>query len=423
MRSSHFERAIERSEKLFAEIAAASADVKGVTRAAYSTTESGILDLLKQVGAELGLECSNDLAGNLYLTLAGEDRTLPRILVGSHVDSVPQGGNFDGLAGVLGGIACLETLRLEGCTLRRDVSVMAIRGEENAWFGAQHIGSRSALGLLDGRLLEDAKRSDSGLSLGEHMRSIGLNTTALLDERAYLSPRNVKCYLELHIEQGPVLVEQGHPVGIVTAIRGNARCAQATCIGEAGHAGVVPLRLRHDAVVAVAQLVSAMHDEWQQRDMAGDDLVLTFGKFSTDPASHAVTTVAGRVDFSFEARSHTAEVLDAIRGNLASQIDAIERRHGVNFEFGPWTQGRPAAMDSQLVARLREACAAHGIERYELASGAGHDAQDFVAAGIPAAMIFVRNDHGSHNADEAMAMDDYAVAVRLLLTVLEGEAQ
>lgn len=417
-----FERAMARSETVFAEALELSADTRGVTRPSFSDKESQLLDLLDSCGTELGLESRRDISGNLYLTLPGANRNLPGVLMGSHADSVPQGGNFDGLAGILAGIACLEML-LDGQQPSCDVSVMAIRGEENAWFGAQHIGSQAALGLFDQTLLDSAIRSDSGRSLADHMFEIGLDLEALRHTPPQLTPANVRCFLELHIEQGPILVQEELPAAIVTGIRGNVRCPRARCYGEGGHAGIVPLSLRHDAVVATAELVAAVQTQWRQRDVAGDDVVLTFGRFHTDADADSVTTVPRRVDFSFEVRSHTPRVLEQIRAFILEEAATLSQIHGVQFNFETWTHSPPAEMHADLLDKQRRIFRELQLEPFEMACGAGHDVQDFIAAGIPAAMIFIRNEHGSHNPDESMAMDDYATAVRVLLEMVQAETQ
>ncbi|WP_353171765.1 Zn-dependent hydrolase [Paracandidimonas soli] len=414
--------AIARSERIFAQAAQQSADARGVTRMAYGDSETRMLALLEEHAGEIGLQTGSDPAGNLYMTLPGADRSLPIVLTGSHADSVPQGGNYDGLAGILAGMAVLESLAADGFRPSRDLAVVAFRGEENAWFGAQHLGSRAALGLISSDALTSAHRSHDGMRLDDCMRSQGVDPIQLTSGDPFLTPGNVKCYVEAHIEQGPVLLQAGIPVGIVSGIRGNVRCPQASCHGEYGHAGVVPLALRRDAVAASCRLVTQMQSFWEELEAQGHDLVLTFGKLHTDPAAHAVTTISGRVDFSFEARSHSVATLDLVQERMLRLAQEISDACGVTFSFPKWTRGQPAEMDAHLIQSQRDALQVCGTPFQELASGAGHDAQDFVAAGIPAAMFFIRNANGSHNPDESMEMDDYAATVAALLHVLKSES-
>ena len=295
---------------------------------------------------------------------------------------------------------------------------MGIRGEENCWFSAQHIGSRAALGRFAAETLDTAVRADTGRSLALHMADAGADVDAVRRGAAYLQSERLAGFIELHIEQGPVLEAAGIPVGIVSAIRGNIRCPDVSCIGAYDHAGAVPRHLRRDAVMATAELITAMERLWQRIEDDDGDLVMTFGQLGTDPEAHSLTTIPGLVQFTFDARSHTADTLDRVGAELRRLAKKIGRRRNVEFAFQPFTGAPPAYMDSGLRRRLGEGAEALGIAALELASGPGHDAADFAGAGIPSAMIFVRNRHGSHNPREEMPMDAFADGTRLLLWLL-----
>jgi N-carbamoyl-L-amino-acid hydrolase len=402
------------AHSLFNDIGDRTFDGVGFTRAAYGAGEQIAHDIVAAAGRDLGLAIDVDAALNLAMTLKGADPDLPSLVLGSHLDAVPQGGNFDGLAGVLAGLACLTAFREAGIRPRRNVSLLAIRAEESAWFGAQHIGSRALLGTFDIAILEDAKRVDTGRSLADHMRDAGVDVSKLGTGRALRDPRQFRGYLELHIEQGPVLVSSHLPIGVVTGIRGNRRCRKLVCRGEYGHSGTVPRGLRHDAVVAVSELVMQMDELWRGIEEAGGDLVMTFGRFTTNPAAHSVTTVPGEVEFCFDARSHSSETLKRVEAALIQQMADISARRGVSFTHEAFTGDSPAVMDATFQKILLRGCEELGIPAMPLASGAGHDAGDFAASGVPSAMIFVRNDKGSHNPDEAMEFDDFAEGVRLM---------
>ena len=413
-----FAACFSRAERLFDDIRARTSDRVGVTRAAYGEGEQIAYDILAAEAEAMGLAVSTDAAANLYMTLPGRDHPGRSVVVGSHLDSVPQGGNYDGLAGILAGLVCAGAMRRAGVTPPSDVTVMGIRGEENAWFGAQHVGSRAALGLLCPGLLDEARRFDTGRTLAEHMKDAGAEPDVLRAGTAHLVRERLGCYLELHIEQGPVLDDGGIGVGIVTGLRGNVRCSDIKCLGAYGHSGAVPRRLRRDAVMASAELVSEMDRLWRRIEDDGGDLVLTFGQFSTDADAHALTKIPGEVRLSFDCRSHSADTLAVVEEELRSQAREIGKRRDVRFRFGPMTRGGPALMDPGLRKRLAEGCDALGIHALELASGPGHDAGDFAEAGVPSAMIFVRNVNGSHNPDEAMPIEAFRDGTRLLLWLL-----
>jgi beta-ureidopropionase / N-carbamoyl-L-amino-acid hydrolase len=403
------------ARQLFDTIGRRTFDGVGFTRAAFGEGEQIAHDIVEAAAYELDLAIDIDAALNLSMTLRGTDPEGPPLILGSHLDAVPQGGNFDGLAGVLAGLACVAAFRDSGIRPRQDVTVMAIRAEESAWFGAQHIGSRSLFGTLDAKILDEARRIDTGRSLADHMKHAGADVARLRSGRALRDPRSVRGYLELHIEQGPLLVSSNLPVGIVSGIRGNRRCRKMTCRGEYGHSGTVPRALRHDAVFAVSELVTRMDDLWRQiEDEEGGDLVVTFGKFTTDRAAHAVTTVPGDVEFCFDARSHATAVLERVEQALKATMAEIAAHRGVTFHHDAFTSDLPATMSAEFQQRLASGCEMLGIPLLRLASGAGHDAGDFAGAGVPSAMIFVRNDGGSHNPNEAMALDDFAEGVRLM---------
>jgi N-carbamoyl-L-amino-acid hydrolase len=399
---------------LFDSIGAATFDGVGYTRASYGEGEQRAHDIVATAARELGLSVEVDAALNLSMTLPGSSPDKPPLLIGSHLDAVPQGGNFDGLAGVLAGLACAFAWKRSGQSPQRTIRVLGIRAEESAWFGAQHIGSRAMLGTLAPEIFQQAHRSDSGRSLADHMQEAGADITTLLTGSPLIAPSSIGAYVELHIEQGPVLVQRGMPIGIVTGIRGNRRCRRIVCTGAYGHSGTVPRDMRQDAVMAVSELVVTMDRLWQQIENEGGDLVLTFGQFFTDARIHSVTTVPGEATFSFDARSHSTETLARVERALLDNAEEISMRRKVQFAFDPMTGDLPALMDPLSHQRLLEGAQLLDIPAMPIASGAGHDAGDFAAAGIPSAMIFVRNDKGSHNPEEAMEAEDFALGVRLL---------
>lgn len=390
----------------------------GVERDTFGPGEQHAHDLLLSQGRALGLECRVDFAGNLWLTLPGRDRGAPAWVTGSHLDSVPQGGNYDGAAGVVAGLAVLQALRATGQQPVRDIVLAAFRAEEaSSWYRgdfASHVGSRAALGMLDPQELHSARHVRTGRTLHECMASTGARPLEIRPGNRSIDPSRCHGFLELHIEQGPVLVERGVPVGVVTGIRGSARAREATIRGQDAHSGAVPHEYRRDAVLAGAEFCHRMDQAWAGVRAEGGDLVFTVGRLFTDSQRHSITKVPGRLDFSVDLRSQDSATLErmvTLARQLAEEIAAARR---VQIDLGPFNVSHPAVMDPALVDSLDAACASLEIPAMRLPSGAGHDAQDFAAAGVPTAMIFVRNDHGSHNPEEAMDLDDFAQGTRLL---------
>lgn len=400
---------------LFDQLRQDSFDGRGVTRDAYGPGEQRAHDLMKRTAVELGLEVSVDSALNLYINLPGRDRGAPRAMTGSHLDSVPCGGNFDGAAGVVAGIAVLAGWRRAGFVPDTDVVVMAVRAEESTWFPYSYLGSKAAFGKVARDVLQ-LRRSDTQRTFAEHLAECG-GDPARFGEAA-LTPSRIARFVELHIEQGPVLVETGVPVGVVTGIRGSLRYRDAQVLGQYAHSGAVPRRSRQDAVRAAALLIAAVDADWEAMENAGDDLVVTFGKFFTDPAQHAFSKVAGEARLCIDVRSlhqPTLEKFDRVLQRRAAELAGAAR---VRFELGPRTGSEPATMDAGIQDELSQSAKRHGIPALAMASGAGHDAAVFAQMGVPTGIVFVRNDSGSHNPDEKMELEDFAKGAALLGDVL-----
>jgi N-carbamoyl-L-amino-acid hydrolase len=397
---------------LFDELGRRTADPPGWTRPGYSAEEQLGHDLVAAAAARLGMTRAVDPAGNMLLTLPGRDAAR-MVVIGSHVDTVPHGGNFDGLAGVLAGLETAAWFARSGEPPPLDLSVLVIRSEEATWFPVSYLGSKAALGVLPADALE-ARRTDTGRTLREHMRAAGFDPDAVARGARLLEPARIAAFVEPHIEQGPLLIEAGIPLGIVTGIRGSFRHRGAACHGEWVHSGAVPKRWRKDAMVAVAELLVGLDALWDELAAAGHDLTVTMGEVATDPALHAFSKVAGLVRFCIDVRALEATTLALVEERLAALVAGIEARRGVRFALGPRSGSTPAPMSEAVQAALERAAAVEGIAAQRMASGAGHDAATFALAGVPAGMLFIRNRNGSHNPDEAMEIEDFAAGVATL---------
>ena len=243
------------------------------------------------------------------------------------------------------------------------------------------------------------------------MRRCGADVEAIRAQQPLLDKARIKAYLELHIEQGPVMVARQLPLAVVSGIRGNVRHNRVVCHGDAQHSGVVPRWLRHDAMFAVADLIMRIDEHWRVLLERGTDLVVTTGIVSTDPAEHSISRIPGQVSFSLEARSKSTDTLEAFYQLVRAECGSIERERGVRFEFDRRLLSDPATMDEKLCGVLSEACAAQEAAFELIPSGAGHDASLFANAGIPSGMLFVRNQNGSHNPHEAMDIEDFMLGV------------
>ena len=380
-------------------------DEPGVSRDPYGAGEQRGHATVTKAARELGLEIENDVTANLYMTLPGRDRSAPRMIVGSHLDSVPHGGNFDGAAGVVAGLVAIAAMRELGVTPSCDLTVMGIRAEESIWFQVSYIGSRGALATLPDNAL-DVRRVDTGRTLREHMIECGGDPDAVARRHRHLDPRTLRAYLELHIEQAPSLVEAGQPVAICTGIPGNFRYPDARIEGSHDHVGL-PRRFRRDAAMAGAEFAMAMDQLWAEYDGRGVPMACTIGRFHTDTKAHGMTIVPGSFHFSLDVRAYDEAVLAELDTKVDAIIAGIEQRRGVRFHRGPKARAAVGHVDPTIKAALTDGARALGLSPLMIGSPASHDAAAFGDCGVPMGMIFVRNENGSHNPHEAMEIDDF----------------
>lgn len=419
METKIIDRAVEArlpfAASLFDRLFTHSRDDLGVTRPAWSRRDQRAADLIAEDARSLDLEVAYDPAGNLYATLPGRNRSTPAVLIGSHLDSVPKGGNYDGAAGVVAGLTGLAALKDLGVTPEADITVVGLRGEESVWYGIAYVGSRLAVGSLPFEQLDKLHRADTGLSLGEHMAALGFDVDALKQTTTpRISSSNTRTYLELHIEQGPVLVSERLPVAIPTTIRGNVRFPYACCYGVYDHSAATPRTHRQDAVLAVVELVADLDRFWVEQEAAGvPDTVFTVGKFFTDANQHAMTKVPGECRFTLNFGGTTQTFLDSSRSRVYEVAERVTEKRNVRFQLGECVGSDPTPLDPSLRRLLQRSADTLGIVHHEMAT-VGHDASIFARAGIPSAMILIRNEHGSHNPQELMEMSDFGAGTKIL---------
>jgi N-carbamoyl-L-amino-acid hydrolase len=390
----------------------------GWTRPSYSDLESRAHAIVEAEALALGLAVSRDHAGNLFARMAGRNPDLLALYCGSHLDTVGQGGAYDGQAGVAGALALVAAMRATGVTPKADFIVTVTRAEESVWFPVSYIGSRAALGRLLPEELA-AKRVDTGRTLADHMREQGFDPVAMMAAPVPAPAR----FLEFHIEQGPVLDRADEAYGIVTAIRGGLRYRGAAVHGAWAHSGGAPREGRADAVVAFADLVMAMDRIWADFLAAGSDLTVTFGKVDAATPSHAMTKVAGELGFCIDLRSDEVAVLDAADLALRQQTARIEtERPGIRFDLGTQSRSQPAQLSRAMAEWVAGGAARTGDSPRRMLSGGGHDAAAFCNAGWDSTMVFIRNWNGSHCPDEGMDPADLARAVGAVFAALSGDA-
>jgi N-carbamoyl-L-amino-acid hydrolase len=406
---------------LFSRIGSDSFDGEGTTRDAFGARETAAAETLAAFAHGKGLDAAFDGVGNLHVSAAGELDHKPEIMLASHVDSVPCGGNYDGLAGVIGGIAALLALRGTG-NGTRGLRVVGFRGEESPWFGTAYLGAKLLLGDLTPADLKTLRRFDTGRTLADHIAALGIALPAGQPKPA-IPLDKLRAYLELHIEQGPLLEELGSPFGVATAMRGNIRFPFAKCLGEYAHSSAIPRPLRRDAVMATAKLLAAADERWRTLYEAGhQDLVFSCGIFHTDAAENAMTKIPGEVTFSLNMGGTDDVVMEDLCQTIFKRADELAHEHRVTFDFGKRV-GTPAlALDPSVIAAVESAAKEIGTEAVRMPT-VGHDAAMFARRKIPSSVLLIRNSHGSHNPAEHMEMADFITGVKVLATTASRMTQ
>lgn len=367
------------------------------------------LDLVKMWMIAAGMGVRLDPLGNLIGRYEGSQPNAPALLIGSHIDTVRDGGRYDGALGVMLGIECVEQLSRAGRRLPFAIEVIAFGDEEGSRFPASMLCSRGVAQPLGPEVL-DLEDAD-GVSLRQALMDFGLDPTDIA--KAARKPGEVIAYLEAHIEQGPVLEAMDLAVGAVTGIAAQLRM-KAKFIGEAGHAGTSPMGLRKDAIAAAAEAVLAI----EQICSSGEpDLRGTVGRLL--PRTAAYNVIAGEVEVGIDLRAASRTVRDAAAAQIQARLMAICDTRGIDLEFSIVQDLPDTPCDERLLSLMSGAIEAVGVTPYALVSGAGHDGMA-IRGLCPVAMLFIRCERGvSHNADEAVVSGDVAIAVRTLVEFVE----
>jgi allantoate deiminase len=381
----------------------------GVTRLSFTHEERAAKDRVASYMEEAGLSVYEDAVGNLFGRREGHNPEAPAVLIGSHVDSVYNGGNFDGPLGVLAGIEVLHAMEERGVETEHPLEVVAFTDEEGARFSFGMIGSRALAGRLTP---DDLKHEDvNGGSIAEAMRAYGLDPERIGD--AARPEGSLRAYVELHIEQGRVLENEDLPVGVVTGIAGPV-WLQFVLTGETGHAGTTPMNLRRDALAAAAEIMGVIETEAAETGTT----VGTVGQLDLEPGG--INIIPGRVEFSLDLRDIDKGVRDVVEGRILQRAGETCRRRGVEMEVETLQRLAPAPCSETVRNAAEAACERLGIRPFALPSGAGHDGMQLTDL-CPVGMIFVRSKNGvSHNPDEWSSKEDCTAGGNVLYhTVLD----
>jgi allantoate deiminase len=379
-----------------------------LTRLYLSDAHRRAADATLRLMQEAGLNAHIDALGSVIGRVEGANPEAPALLIGSHIDSVVDAGRYDGNLGVVLGIVVVEALKQQGIAPACPIEIVAFGDEENVRFPTNLSTSQALAGRFNPAWLDG--RDQDGVSFRDALIRFGGDpegAAALARD-----PARYRGYIEVHIEQGPLLEAKDLPVGIVSAINGITR-ARASVIGEAGHAGTVPMNMRRDALAAVAEMIGIVERAGSTRT----DTVATVGVAQVQPG--AINVIPARVDFTLDARSPDDAVRLAMVQDIVTECQAAAQRRHVSFTIEPFMESPATPMDKDLIAPLEEAVRSLGIEPLHLSSGAGHDAVA-MANLCPSAMLFVRCKGGiSHNPAESITIEDADAAARVLIEAVK----
>jgi allantoate deiminase len=392
------------------ELAAISGSPENLTRIFLTNQHRAAAELLLSWMRAAGMHAHLDAIGNVCGRYEGDHPGLPCLMLGSHYDTVRDAGRWDGPLGLITAIASVADLNRRGRRLPFAIEVVGFADEEGVRFASTLLGSRAVAGTFDERLLE--KRDNVGVSMRDALTAFDLDPDHV--GAAARSRRELHGYVELHIEQGPVLEAQNLPVGLVSAISGATRLA-ARLTGMAGHAGTVPMKLRRDALAGAAECITTI-EEFCRSDDGG--LVGTVGYIDARPG--ATNVIPGQVSFSIDIRAPSDAHRNVAVTDIVRQIEEVAKRRSLLLQLDVTHENRTALCAPWLKDQIAQAVAGEGFRVFELPSGAGHDGMAMIDI-TDIAMVFVRCRGGiSHHPDEHVDAADVDVGARVLLRLVEN---
>lgn len=385
-------------------------DHGSVTRLVFSIKELRSRQFLIHQMRQIGLQIHIDRIGNIFGRLDSHNAKAPALLVGSHLDTVLHGGKFDGTMGVIAALEAARTLKEQKIVLQSPVEVVCFVGEESSRFGYSTLGSSLVAGEVHAKDLAYAADAQ-GNKLADILASMGIYRNNLRSMRR--DPSTVKAYLELHIEQGPILEAKKKPIGIVTSIAAPTRF-RVVFTGQADHSGTTPMEMRKDALVAASELIVAVEEICRRYShMEKGRVVGTVGAMKIEPG--VINAIPGKAELAVDIRSITADAKKRVVRLVQAQIRQIARRRKIRAEILPLRDEDPVPLDKRLIRLLQECCESRNIAYEIMPSGAGHDAMQ-MAKVAPAGMLFIPSRRGiSHSPLEWSEPEDICLGAQLLL--------
>lgn len=396
-------RMAQRIEKL----ATYSTTTKGVTRLSFTQESERANELVSHWMREAGMTVRRDAVNNLIGRYEGTNPDAPALLIGSHLDSVVEAGKYDGILGVIAGIEVVQTLFEQNFRPSHPIEVIGFCDEEGTRFHTTLLGSRALSGEF--REQDLLAKDENGITLSAAMKEIGLEPSHY--PLAARDPQTIRGYIELHIEQGPVLEQEIQACGVVSGIAGASRY-QFRVEGKAGHAGTVPIAMRKDALIAASEMIVAM----ERIGRNYQNLVVTVGKLSVHPGASNV--IPGEVEGTLDIRHIDNQIKDAALSHILQECETIWQRRGVRGSFCKIMESPAVSCSDKMISTIEAVLEENGMKPLQIVSGAGHDAMA-VASITDIGMIFVRCRDGiSHHPDEFVTVEDMGAGASVLFHVV-----
>lgn len=390
------------------ELACCSSTSVGVTRLPFTVESTKAEKLVEEWMKAAGMAVRKDALNNIIGRYEGKDPTAPVLMIGSHLDSVIEAGKFDGILGVITGIEVVQTLHDNGIILDYPIEVVGFCDEEGVRFHSTFLGSKAIAGTFTA---EDLERADEqGITIAEALKGIGI-ADPYAYKNASRTPEELLAYLELHIEQGPVLEKKNEPVGVVSGIAGATRFS-FEIIGKPGHAGTVPVAIRQDALLGASDLISYI----EKIAIQNEPLVATVGKLTVGPGASNV--IPGLVTGTLDIRDLNVERKQKAIDAILAESKRVAEARGLQITFDQVMEADPVYCNEQMIAVIEESISEQSGSVVSLVSGAGHDAMA-MADVTNVAMIFVRCKDGlSHHPDEFVTVEDMGAGAKALYSTV-----
>lgn len=397
---------VKRYQTLLDKINQYNAGEKGITRIAYSNEEQACTHALMRMCKDAKMAVRLDNAGNLIARREGRNNELPPVVVGSHIDSVYQGGKYDGVVGVTAALEVVTRLNEKGIMTDHPIELISFACEESARFGVATIGSKAMAGRINKEKYRYLKDRD-GMTMEKVFSLCALDFNSI--DQAFRENERFKAFFELHIEQGPVLEKEHKKIGIVTGIAAPARFI-VTLFGTASHSGTTPMNMRKDAFLGAAEIALELEKAANQEQAYGT--VATVGVLDVQPGG--MNVVPGEVEMKIDIRSSSIESRQRVVNRLYQTIASIEQKRQLVIESKEISMEDPAILSSELCESLQRICEAKNLPYRLMQSGAGHDAMNMTGFG-PTGLIFIPSENGlSHHPNEHTEIEDILNGIDVL---------